>query len=70
MSVCSDRLIRTTRRLVSAPMEEIKLVFPTLCSPKNTSLNFFNGEVEAEKSLGFGVDELDMVRDESFERWG
>ena len=39
----------------------IKLVFPTLCSPRNTSLNFFNGEVEAEKSLGLGVDGFDMM---------
>jgi len=29
----------------------MRLVFPTLCSPRKTSLNFLRGLVDAEKSL-------------------
>lgn len=33
----------------------IKLVLPTLCSPKKTSLNFLSGLLDAEKSPEVGV---------------
>lgn len=39
----------------------IKLVFPTLCSPRNTSLNFLSGLLDDEKSADDGVFGPDMT---------
>jgi hypothetical protein len=41
----------------------IKLVFPTLCSPRNTSLNFFSGFEDDEKSADAGVCGVDMMKE-------
>lgn len=42
---------RAPRAVVRRTKRVIKLVFPTLCSPRKTSLNFFNGLLEEEKSV-------------------
>lgn len=39
----------------------IKLVFPTLCSPRNTNLNFLSGVLAEEKSAVEGVWGVDML---------
>jgi hypothetical protein len=42
----------------------IRLVLPTLCSPRKTSLNFFRGEVDDEEKFvwpGAGEGVVDMA---------
>lgn len=39
----------------------IKLVFPTLCSPRNTNLNFLRGVLAEEKSALEGVWGFDIL---------
>lgn len=39
----------------------IKLVFPTLCSPRNTNLNFLSGVLAEEKSAVEGVWGVDIL---------
>lgn len=42
----------------------IRLVFPTLCSPRKTSLNFFRGLLlEVNSPAGEGVDGPDMTEE-------
>jgi hypothetical protein len=63
-SLTYRRLIRIVKRIihlristravlavVTLTKRVIKLVLPTLCSPRKTSLNFFNGLFEVEKSV-------------------